>query len=63
MDVERTPLEGVVLIKPQIWGDERGYFVETWQQERYAREAGITNMFSSRRIEIAGRLSCILTGT
>lgn len=45
MDVERTPLEGVVLIKPKIWGDERGYFVETWQQERYAREAGITLPF------------------
>ena len=39
MEVERTPLEGVLLIKPKIWGDERGYFVETWQQERY-REAG-----------------------
>ena len=45
MDVERTPLEGVFLIKPKIWGDERGYFVETWQQERYAREVGITLPF------------------
>ncbi len=45
MEVERTPLEGVVLIKPRIWGDERGYFVETWQRDRYAREAGITLPF------------------
>lgn len=36
MNVEQTSLEGVLLIKPQIWGDSRGYFVETWQQERYA---------------------------
>ncbi len=35
MDVEKTPLEGVLLIKPKIWGDERGYFVETWQDKRY----------------------------
>ena len=35
-----TPLAGVMLIKPKVWGDSRGYFVETWQQERYAA-AGI----------------------
>ena len=29
-----------MLIKPKVWGDSRGYFVETWQQERYAA-AGI----------------------
>lgn len=40
MDVIATPLDGVLLIKPKVWGDERGYFVETWQQQRY-HEAGI----------------------
>lgn len=44
MEVVRTGIEGVLLIKPKIWGDERGYFVETWQQERYA-EAGIGQPF------------------
>lgn len=24
-----------MLIKPKVWGDSRGYFVETWQKERY----------------------------
>ncbi|MBQ7585121.1 MAG: dTDP-4-dehydrorhamnose 3,5-epimerase family protein, partial [Desulfovibrionaceae bacterium] len=37
MEMERTPLEGVWLFKPQVWGDKRGYFVETWQAERYAK--------------------------
>lgn len=36
MDVEQTPLHGVLLIKPKIWGDARGYFVESWQRDRYA---------------------------
>ncbi|MBQ9453818.1 MAG: dTDP-4-dehydrorhamnose 3,5-epimerase [Desulfovibrio sp.] len=36
MEVEKTPIEGVILVKPKVWGDTRGYFVETWQQERYA---------------------------
>lgn len=40
MEVVRTPIQGVMLIKPQIWEDERGYFVETWQEQRY-REIGI----------------------
>ena len=40
MEVVATPIAGVLLIKPKIWGDARGYFVETWQQERYAT-AGI----------------------
>ena len=40
MEVVKTPIEGVLLIKPQVFGDERGYFVETWQKERY-EAAGI----------------------
>ncbi len=44
MEVFKTSVEGVLLIKPKIWGDARGYFVETWQQERYV-EAGIDMPF------------------
>lgn len=44
MEVVATPLAGVMLIKPKVWGDSRGYFVETWQQERYAA-AGIDASF------------------
>lgn len=44
MDVEQTPIDGVLLIKPKVWRDARGYFVETWQQRRY-EEAGITLPF------------------
>ena len=40
MDIIKTCVDGVLLIKPQVWGDARGYFVETWQQERYEK-AGI----------------------
>ncbi len=40
MEVVATPIAGVLLIKPQVWRDARGFFVETWQRERY-RAAGI----------------------
>lgn len=36
MLVEKTPLEGALLIKPDVRRDQRGFFVETWQKERYA---------------------------
>ncbi len=44
MEVLRTDIEGVLLIKPRVFGDARGYFLETWQQERYVA-AGITMPF------------------
>lgn len=39
-----TDLPGVLRIKPRVFGDARGFFVETWQRERYA-EAGIDLAF------------------
>lgn len=36
MEVVKTTIEGILLIKLKIYGDSRGYFVETWQQRRYS---------------------------
>lgn len=44
MEVIKTPLDGVLMFKPRIFGDKRGCFVETWQEERY-REAGVNLPF------------------
>lgn len=44
MEVIKTKLEGCVIIKPKIFGDERGFFYETYQTERY-KEAGINESF------------------
>ena len=40
MNVTETRLRGVLIIEPQVFGDERGFFKETFQTERY-REIGI----------------------
>ncbi len=40
MEFEQTPIQGVILVKPKVFGDSRGFFVETWQKERY-EEIGI----------------------
>lgn len=44
MEVLREPLPGLLVIKPEVYEDERGFFLETWQKERY-RELGITEDF------------------
>jgi dTDP-4-dehydrorhamnose 3,5-epimerase len=35
MKVTETALPGVVLIEPRVFEDERGFFLETFQRERY----------------------------
>ncbi|RBP51619.1 dTDP-4-dehydrorhamnose 3,5-epimerase [Arenicella xantha] len=34
MKVEQTKLEGVLLVTPQVFGDERGFFMETYNREK-----------------------------
>ena len=41
MEVRTFPIEGVLLIVPRIFGDHRGFFLESYNEERY-KEAGIT---------------------
>ncbi|WP_370293013.1 dTDP-4-dehydrorhamnose 3,5-epimerase [Thalassolituus sp.] len=41
MEVIKTSLEGVVIIEPKVFGDERGFFLETFQADRYKEQAGI----------------------
>ena len=44
MKVIETALPGVLIVEPQVLGDARGFFLETFQLERY-REAGIALPF------------------
>lgn len=59
MNVLDTSLPEVKLIEPDVFGDERGFFMETWNHGRYT-EAGIhatfrqANLSSSRRGVLRG---------
>ncbi len=44
MRVEKTGFEGLLLIEPQCFRDDRGFFLESFRQERY-RAAGIREQF------------------
>lgn len=45
MKITQTELPGVVIIEPKVFGDERGFFLETFQAERYGSLAGISSRF------------------
>jgi len=44
MEVIQTSLDGVLIIEPKVFGDKRGFFKETFHQERY-KELGISEDF------------------
>ena len=52
MNVIQTELPGVLIIEPRVFGDERGFFMETWQQQRYA-EAGLPERFIQDNISFS----------
>lgn len=54
MKVTATPLDGVKLIEPRVFGDARGFFLETYSRERY-RAAGITEDLLQDNLSRSGR--------
>lgn len=44
MNVDATPLPGVLVITPRVFGDDRGFFLETFHHEKYAQH-GVTGPF------------------
>ena len=44
MKIRRTDIPGPVIIEPQVFGDERGFFMETWNAHAF-REAGLDLSF------------------
>lgn len=52
MEVEKTQLDGVLLIKPQIFEDFRGEYVETFNEEEYFAK-GITCKFIQDDISVS----------
>lgn len=40
MEVIQTKIEGVLIIKPKVFGDERGYFFESFNQKDFTAQTG-----------------------
>ena len=54
MDVIQTSIPGVVIIEPKLFGDHRGFFLETFQGERYASH-GIRGPFVQDNLSRSAR--------
>ncbi len=44
MTIEKTPLDGLLIIKPAVFKDSRGYFFESFNKEKY-RDSGLNPDF------------------
>ena len=44
MKIEKPPIEGLLIIEPDVFKDNRGYFFESFSEKKY-REAGINYSF------------------
>lgn len=54
MNIISTEIEGVLIIEPKVFQDGRGFFMETWNRQRYA-QAGLEMTFVQDNISSSSR--------
>jgi dTDP-4-dehydrorhamnose 3,5-epimerase len=54
MNVRHCELPGLLILEPKVFGDARGFFMETWNHRRY-QEAGIGAGFVQDNISVSRR--------
>lgn len=54
MEIKPTKLDGVVIIEPKVFGDQRGFFMETWNAKRYS-ESGLDFSFVQDNLSYSRR--------
>ncbi len=54
MDVVETKIPGVLIITPKLFGDSRGYFLESFSSSRYS-EAGVSGPFVQDNLSFSRR--------
>lgn len=54
MNVTRCALDGLLILEPKVFGDSRGFFLETWNRNRYL-EIGIPADFVQDNISFSRR--------
>jgi dTDP-4-dehydrorhamnose 3,5-epimerase len=40
-----TPIDGLFVLEPQVFGDERGFFTESWNQRTFEAVTGVSTPF------------------
>ncbi|MDD5083557.1 MAG: dTDP-4-dehydrorhamnose 3,5-epimerase [Candidatus Moranbacteria bacterium] len=52
MEVSKTDLEGVLIIEPRVFADDRGFFMETYNRDRYV-QSGIAEVFIQDNVSVS----------
>ena len=45
MKIVETPIHGLLLIEPRVFGDERGFFLESWNERDFSKAVGLDTHF------------------
>lgn len=45
VNIEKTPFEGLLIIRPDVFGDDRGWFFESFSEARFRIETGMNLTF------------------
>src|SRR6185312_10121747 len=45
MKIQSTPLDGCLIIEPNVFTDERGFFLESFNQQKFAEQTGASSVF------------------
>jgi dTDP-4-dehydrorhamnose 3,5-epimerase len=54
MNIQTCDLEGLLIIQPKVFGDARGFFMETWNQREY-RQDGLAGEFVQDNLSLSRR--------
>lgn len=45
MNIIATPFEGLLILEPRVFGDDRGYFFESFNEQVFEKETSFTHKF------------------
>jgi len=54
MNIQTTKIEGLIIIEPDVFGDERGFFLESYNKIRY-KDVGIEEQFVQDNISSSAK--------
>ena len=60
MKLIETDLPGCLIIEPRVFGDERGFFYESWNKAKLA-EVGLTVDFVQGNVSASSRAKALMT--
>lgn len=55
MQVSKLPIDGLLLIDPKVFSDERGYFLETFNESKYKEIIGSEFSFVQDNLSCSGK--------